>query len=358
MGPRTSYSGSYSRAVRQTVKLLSQVKVSPPYPPLGPHPVQDTMGYSIAIAMVLKSRDPGRYADYQQFETIRKLRSGFSNVYMASSIGVASLRTIGGDKVKHFLNDCPTHSLWFERFTRGCLSRMGQIVRQDMAVSLGLMHAFLTRLDQEWVGATTVPEKSLIASLGAYASIAFCGSFRGSEVFMVDLYGLRKYYQDHLSAGGKEYLIIPLLGRFKNEIGEQYHLTPLVAITNSGLNVKQWVKRLLDIRTAEKRHHGPAFGTPRGEVASAAAYEREILERFQSIQEQHPDLIAPDVIVLEEYGISRSFRRGATSEARARGVSPEDIDLANRWCNFESAKGHRPRLAMRDHYADIRLLIP
>ena len=62
--------------------------------------------------------------------------------------------------------------------------------------------------------------------------------------------------------------------------------------------------------------------------------------------------------MLEEYGLSRSFRRGATSEARARGVKAEDVDLSNRWRNFESAKGHRPRLAMRDHYSDIRLLIP
>lgn len=40
------------------------------------------------------------------------------------------------------------------------------------------------------------------------------------------------------------------------------------------------------------------------------------------------------------------------------GVNSEDIDLANRWRNFESAKGCRPHMAMRDHYSDIRLLIP
>jgi hypothetical protein len=69
-------------------------------------------------------------------------------------------------------------------------------------------------------------------------------------------------------------------------------------------------------------------------------------------------LIAEDVQVLEEYGLSRSFRRGATSEARARGIDRDDVDLTNRWRSFEGAKGKRPRMAMRDHYSDIRLLIP
>jgi hypothetical protein len=137
------------RSVRKTVSLLRQVGVDPPYPALEPHPVEDNMGYALAIAMVLKSREPGKYAEYQQFETIRKLRAGFSNVYMVSKTGVQSLRSVG-----------------------------------------------------------------------------------------------------------------------------------------------------------------------------------------------------------------QSFRRGATSEARARGVRAEDVGLANRWHNFESAKGHRPQLAMRDHYSDIRLLIP
>jgi hypothetical protein len=72
------------RAVKHTVGMLSGVRVTPPYPPLGPHPVEDNFGYSVAITMVLKSRTPGHYAHYQQFETIRKLRAGYSNVFMAS----------------------------------------------------------------------------------------------------------------------------------------------------------------------------------------------------------------------------------------------------------------------------------
>jgi hypothetical protein len=117
---------------------------------------------------------------------------------------------------------------------------MGQIVRQDMAVSLPLMHALQALFESEWTAATTVPAKSLIASIGAYSLITFCGSFRGPEVFLVDLYGLSKYYKENPTYAGTEYVIVPLLGWFKNEVGEQYHLTPLAAITKSGLQAASW----------------------------------------------------------------------------------------------------------------------
>lgn len=357
-GRETATVSSTLRSVRHTISLLTSVGLAPPFPALGPFPLADTFGYAMAIAMLLKSCQAGKYAAYQQFETVRKLRAGYSNVFMASAAGQDSLRLMGGDKAKQHLCQCPTNTLWFERFSKGCLSRMGQIVRQDRAVSLELMHALCSLLNQEWKAATECKEKAQIASLGAYSVIAFCGSFRGNEVFMTDLHGLMKYGGDRLMSVGKEYIIIPLLGRFKNEIGDQYHLTPLIAVTRSGLRVKEWVDRLIEVRRVQGCVKGPAFADPRTGGVPVDWYEREILERFQWIQQRRPDIIPPEVQVLEEFGLSRSFRRGATSEARARGTDKDDVDLTNRWRSFEGAKGKRPRMAMRDHYSDIRLLIP
>jgi hypothetical protein len=356
-GRESATVSSTFRAARQTIKILSQVSVPPPFPPLGPFPVDDRFGYAVAIAMVLKSREAGRYADYQQYETIRKLRAGYSNIYQASLLGMSHLKIMGGDKAKQCLSDCPTNSLWFERFSRGCLSRMGQIVKQDRAVSLPLMHALCSGLEEEWERAETLSQRSAVASVGALTVTCFCGSFRGPEMTLVDLFGLAKYIETDRFADGREFVIIPLLGRFKNEIGDQYHLTPLAAVTKSGLQVKRWIKRLVDVRKQEHRDRGPAFGSRDGNNLYSW-YEREILDRFLRIQLQDPDIIPAEVQVLEEYGLSRSFRRGATSEARARGIDPTDIDLTNRWRTFEEAKGRRPRMTMRDHYSDIRLLVP
>jgi uncharacterized damage-inducible protein DinB len=265
---------------------------------------------------------------------------------------------MGGDKVKmSFSNSCITQSLWFERFAKGCLSHMGQVVRQDRAISLEVMHQLMENLELEWSGASQ-DERFDISSIGAFCLIAFCGSFRGPEMFLVDLFGLLKYGKaDLTTAGGKDYVIVPLLGRFKNELGEQYHLTPLIAETSSGLKIRLWIKRFLEACSRAGRTRGPAFMAPRGEP-SYQWFEREILERLHRIQQAYPDLIAEDVQVLEDYGLSRSFRRGATSEARARGIDRDDVDLTNHWRSFEGAKGKRPRMAMRDYYSDIRLLIP
>jgi hypothetical protein len=106
-GRETATVASTRRAVFQTIQALRQVQVPPPFPPLGPFPVEDTMGYVIAIAMLIKSREPGRYATYQQFESIRKLRAGFSNVYMSLLVGTTSLRTVGGGQSKTVFEQLP-----------------------------------------------------------------------------------------------------------------------------------------------------------------------------------------------------------------------------------------------------------
>jgi len=124
---------------------------------------------------------------------------------------------------------------------------------------------------------------------------------------MTDLHGLIKYGSDNLLVAGKEYVMIPLLGRFKNEVGDQYHLTPLIAVTKSGLQVKVWVHRLIEVRQAGGHVHSPAFADPRTGVVPVDWYESEILDRIQHIQSRRPDLIPADVQVLEEFGLSRSF---------------------------------------------------
>ena len=95
-----------------------------------------------------------------------------------------------------------------------------------------------------------------------------------------------------------------------------------------------------------------------GNIARSRKYELAIMDRLAAIQEADPNLIPKDMDVYEEFGVSRSFRRGATSTARVRGVDDRQVDLVNRWRSFESARGRKPRLTMHDHYSDIRILIP
>jgi len=189
---------------------------------------------------------------------------------------------------------------------------MGQEVRQDLAVSIEVMLAFQIEMERDWQEEKTIEKRIQLAMIGAYALIAFGGSFRGHEVFLVDTFGLVKYASQRLSEKGMEFVMIPLLGRYKTENAERYHLTPLALRSKSGLEFGRWVSRLADAKMQ----------------------------------------------VYEEFGISRSFRRGATTEARNQQVPESDINLMNRWRNFEKAGGKRPRMRMQDHYSDISLMIP
>jgi hypothetical protein len=306
--------------------------------------------------MLVKSLEAGRYsATYQQFETIRKLRAAFANLHMSSLEGVNSLRTVGGDTAKMSLALLPTNSLWFERFADGCLKRMGQDIRQDWAIPLPVLHCLLDLLEDEWDRSMTWEDRHKAAMAGGYAAVAFCGSFRGNEVFLTDLYGLSKYL---VELADKPFVIIPLLGQYKGEAHRRYHLTPMAATTDSGIQIREWIKRVVQVQHEAGRGHGPAFGDKYGELLSSGFVEGALSDRLQIIKDTRPGIIAKEVDCYEHFGISRSFRRGATSTARVRGVDKEVVNLANRWRKFESAKGRHPRLSMQDHYSDMEILIP
>jgi len=335
-----------------------KVDLPPQFPPLGPFPVCDSLGLGVAVAMLLKSLEPGRYSPkYQQFETVRKLRAGFSNLYMASSEGASCLRTIGGDKAKHQLTYLPTQSQWFERFSQGCVRRMGQEVRQDWAIPLPVLHGLMDLLEEEWRLGADFQAQEQAASLGAFALIAFCGSFRGSEVFLTDLHGLRRMMEDTKKLG-RDHVVIPLLGRFKGEQNTRYHLSPLASTTRSGLQVQRWVERLIEVREKVGRLQGPAFCDRAGEVALSYTYDLGFVERLLTLQAARPDLIPAEVDISEQFGVSRSFRRGSTSVSRTRGVDDKQVELINRWRKVESARGKRPTLPMKEHYSDIAILVP
>jgi hypothetical protein len=343
------------------MKMWQEVGLAPDLllPALGPYPDEDVQGVSVAVAMLVKSTKPGRHNDtYTQFETMRKLRAAYSNTFHASARSNIDTLTLGRDTAKSFLTTCPTQSSWFERFCSGCLQRMGQEVKQDLAISVPVMLALQDALEKEWKESQTTQGRIRLAMVGAYALIAFGGSFRGHEVFLVDTFGILKYASQRLVERGVQFTMVPLLGKYKTENEERYHLTPLAFRSASGLEFGRWVARLADAKRMQGLTHGPAFSSERGEVVDPRWIEMEILDRLRAIQERDSSVIKEDVQVYEEYGISRSFRRGATTEARNQRVSESDINLMNRWRNFEKAGGKRPRMRMQDHYSDITLMIP
>jgi hypothetical protein len=76
------------------------------------------------------------------------------------------------------------------------------------------------------------------------------------------------------------------------------------------------------------------------------------------VQEKHPDTIGADVNIEEEYSTSRSFKRGATSQARNMEVPADVIEANNWWRKEERARGSTPHIALLERYADGKAMIP
>jgi hypothetical protein len=142
----------------------------------------------------------------------------------------------------------------------------------------------LNDVEAEWEHAHHPGTQQKLASLGALICIVFCGSFCGPEVFLTDMAGLKQFFEQVSDPTLPSHVIIPLLGRFKNEVGGRYHFTPLAAITSSGINVHRWISRLIEVCTQANHLQGPAFCDFHVQVTSSSNCELDLLDRIESAQ--------------------------------------------------------------------------
>ena len=172
----------------------------------------------------------------------------------------------------------------------------------------------------------------------------------------MDFYGLRTHIKDGKGImEASPHVVIPLLGRFKNEVGERLHLMLSMSSTKSGFKVREWVERLVVMLWQEGKVNGPALCDKDGYVVESYKVNQEFREQLAIVQAMRPDLIKSNINVFELYNIRRSLRRGSSTIARREGVPGTIIDLFNRWsvseCSRERSRGSK----MRDYYTEIRM---
>jgi hypothetical protein len=87
-------------------------------PPMGPFPLSGDFGMKAAMLVLDRSLDPGKYADYVQWETFRKERSAVTNI---SQAGVSGLQDVieAYERNRCWVSKVPTHTVWFHRFMVG-----------------------------------------------------------------------------------------------------------------------------------------------------------------------------------------------------------------------------------------------
>jgi hypothetical protein len=113
---------------------------------------------------------------------------------------------------------------------------MGQISKSDLAMMLDTVLLYMDKVEARALNALDDGERRLWVSLGAYSIICYAGSLKGNEGFLLDLYGLRLHLNEGREPNAKPHVVVSLLGRFKNELGERYHLVLLAAETASGMS--------------------------------------------------------------------------------------------------------------------------
>ena len=109
------------------VRLEKELNLQSTFPSMGPFPVKDVLGMGIVVCMLRRSLEKGRYKDTLQYETMRKLRSVYSNIWHASR-EMLTTNVMARDLKKTFVTSCPTYGLLFERFMVGMHKRMGDEV--------------------------------------------------------------------------------------------------------------------------------------------------------------------------------------------------------------------------------------
>lgn len=178
-----------------------------------------------------------------------------------------------------------------------------------------------------------------VVMIGAFSTMGYCGGLRGEEIVLGDLGGMNDHWEEAIS-GKTPHVPMALLGRFKGETGEQYHYIPLAPVTASGIKVHFWMSTLRRWYKAKGIFKGPIFRNAKGKRVREGYWAQVILSRFQAIQLSRRDIIPEDVKVTEEYGMSRSWRRGSNAQALAQGVSEDMINRNNRWRTKERSKGN------------------
>ena len=352
-----SNASRYREIVRKSISLGFE----PPYSSPGPLPSYDHCGYKIAILMVAKSLEPGRHSSsHMQWDTIRKLRATFSNQIRAAAVSNSTTLTLSDNKGSGYerLTIDPCGSLWFSRFMTGCKNRMGQDCRPNRAISRSSLMVQLLRLTETRIkDAELFEDRERWVMVGCYFCFCFVVSLQSPEGLMTDLEGLTHYHN-----ASDEFVIIPLRGQVKGENHTRQHLLHSVNVTDSGIDVRSCIQRLMTVHNFRGRTTGPAFVDPLTQLQSTTSDMNDLfiellVELFDS---PHRALfgvnIDSSVEVTDKYHVFRSFRRGSESQAVAKRVAEADCYVVNRWKKKEAAGTKKANLLIDQHYVDVSLV--
>ena len=349
--------GSTLRQMKKGKGLSAELGLDPVGITVGPWPVADQMGFQVAIELLRASQKKGRNDDsYVQFDSIRKIRSAYANVEQTSPRGVERNLLMKGPRGRSFgLTSAATDSIGFRLFMIGCEKRMGRLVIQELGFTVEVVKEMMSGWDRilESDDVNVRRKRDIVVVGGAFA-VLIGGALRGGEVLLMEASELVKRRLDGRDHPDHPHVVIPLMGRFKNETGERNLLLTLASVTQSGIEIRKWVERLIILLMREGRGNqvGPAICDVDGFLMQRWKINGILHEALGRVQTE-TTLIPNDIDVTLKYSMYRSARRGMYTRAREAKVPDLIIESNMRWSRFQKRSGGMPNLPMTELYLEM-----
>jgi hypothetical protein len=344
------------KEARRMERTMEKYGLPSATPMMGPWPLEDSLGMKCALAVLDRSLDKGVYEDNVQWDTFRKQMSAVTNISQAAVGGLED--SVGAyERKRMWISNAKSHQFWFSRFMAGIHRRVGQVRKADKEILIDVLHEADRILEGQWSGARTIAQKKRISEMGSWFLGGFCTGLRGEEMLLIELAGTANSLR-HLNDEVDAHFKFSILGRTKgNQLSGAKFGVPCVPVT-SGTNLRpgRWIKRLVDTLHATGKRSGRLFSR---RLATPKMHEFEddfftVLEKVQATT----DLIGDDIDVREDYGISRSERRGVTAHARNMDIPIDLLNANNRWRKEANSATGNPRLDMMDVYTTLEALLP
>ena len=233
---------------------------------------------------------------------------------------------------------------------------MGDIVQQDRAYTLEIVHAMINLFETQFQEeGYLMPVRDFEAAM--FFIVSCTGGFRGYEVVWTDLGALR-YDMEYCEENGDSSAVAwPVTGRFKNEKGAWNHynyMIPIAGVTGSGIRVFEWTQRVIKRMDLGGRVDGWLFRSNNGvDRALASGYAENIYQKLEHLQGS-TTLIDSGCDVREEYGVQQSGRRFFDTQCLNMKVSPTDIEFQCRWRTDRARGGKTMKRSMLHTYAEVR----
>ena len=345
---------AHVREVKFTLRYAEMLGIDQPLPRLGPFPLGCDMGMLQAIMVIMRSMEPGSGRGGRiKYGTARKNRSTGTVLWNVSPDSGGDVVLSTSSKAGRYVaTSNPSEGIFYQMFAKGCCARSGDIVNQDRAYTIEILHALLAMYESEYTQlGHSMPLNAICSCM--FLLVTCLGGMRGFEAVWTDLATLR--YDLLYCESIEDYSAVawPIVGRFKAHDGVAgCYMIPIAGTTDSGIRFFRWAQRFVNIISKDGRVDGWAFQRKDGSRAMASDYRRNIFSKLEELQAN--GLIDPQADIWEEFGIQRSGRRFFTTHTIKMGVDPILIELQARWSTDRANNERSVQRAMIHNYAEVR----